>query len=149
MYLVRPNLREVNTWHDLIAPNASTAADNWSWDSLLVALKKSENFTPPISAVESVAGMQYENSSHCTNGPLQASYLAKYGIVTILQRRTHLFCSMVPVPGTWFPTMQAAGIPISARSLPPPLSTQPTGLGPTLVPRTSTPPSLEPTPTSW
>ena len=76
MYLVRPNSVEVNAWHDLIAPNGTTAADNWSWNSLLAAMKKSENFTPPITAVQSVAGMQYQNSSHGTNGPLQASYPA-------------------------------------------------------------------------
>lgn len=98
MYLVRPNSAEVNAWHDLIAPNGTAAADNWSWDSLLAAMKKSENFTPPIAAVQSVAGMQYQRSSHGTNGPLQASYPAY----------------MVPVTETWLPTMQAAGIPISA-----------------------------------
>ena len=70
MYIVRPSAVQVNAWSKLISD------DTWSWDNLLSAMKKSETFTPPLSSVESTAGMQYKTSSRGSDGPLQATYPA-------------------------------------------------------------------------
>ncbi|KAF8959585.1 hypothetical protein BDZ97DRAFT_1666899 [Flammula alnicola] len=95
MYMVRPSSQEVNAWSSLIAPNDQTAANVWGWDNFFAALKKSENFTGPVAASSSVAGMQYTQSSHGTGGDLQTTYPAY----------------MVPVSGAWLSTLAAAGIP--------------------------------------
>lgn len=76
MYVIRPPTEQVNAWHDLIASDDATAAAPWSWDSFFAAMKKTETFTPPVDAAESVAGIQYTASSHGTSGDLHTTYPA-------------------------------------------------------------------------
>lgn len=95
MYLVRPTKLEVNTWQSMISSDDSAAASNWSWDSFFAALKKSETFTPPTSAIKSTADIQYDASSHGTNGPLHYSYPG------------YTFSAV----GKWTPTLENIGIP--------------------------------------
>jgi choline dehydrogenase len=49
-------------------------AENWSWDSLYAAMKKSETFVPPDGAVVQDAGITWDASSHGTDGPIHMSY---------------------------------------------------------------------------
>lgn len=49
-------------------------ADNWSWQSLYAAMKKSETFTPPIDSVIQEAGITWDASTHGTSGPIHVSY---------------------------------------------------------------------------
>lgn len=49
-------------------------AENWSWDSFYAAMKKSETFTPPSSAVGQEADITWNAADHGTGGPIQASY---------------------------------------------------------------------------
>lgn len=74
MYLVRPSEIEINAWQALISSNDAEAASAWSWDSFFAASKKSETFTPPSPAIQAEAGIQYDESSHGTDGPLHYSY---------------------------------------------------------------------------
>ena len=69
MYLVRPSALEVNEWSSLVE-NGSI----WNWDNLFVDMKKSETYTAPDSAVQSVVSISVNKSSHGTDGPIQASY---------------------------------------------------------------------------
>lgn len=49
-------------------------AENWSWDSLFAAMKKSETFTPPTTAIAEEADISWDASSHGTSGPIHMSY---------------------------------------------------------------------------
>ena len=46
MYLVRPAAPELDAWAAMLASDPSTApgADNWNWESMFEAMKKSETF---------------------------------------------------------------------------------------------------------
>ncbi|KXN90306.1 Oxygen-dependent choline dehydrogenase [Leucoagaricus sp. SymC.cos] len=92
MYLIRPHEIEVNAWHDMISSQPD--ADQWTWDRLFAAMKKSEVFTPPTDDVAKTAGIQYNADSHGTTGPVHHSYPGY----------------MVPVSQNWLPTLEAAGI---------------------------------------
>lgn len=75
LYLVRPSQIEYDTWANLIqSQDDGAGAKAWSWDEHYPFMKKSENYTPPISDVESVLNTAYNLSSHGTDGPLHASY---------------------------------------------------------------------------
>lgn len=74
MYLIRPHQTEVNAWHDLVASQPD--ADQWTWDNLFAAMKKSENFTPPSDASVKTAGIEWNADSHGTSGHVHASYPA-------------------------------------------------------------------------
>ncbi|KAF9477068.1 mala s 12 allergen [Pholiota conissans] len=97
MYMVRPPSAQVNAWRDLIAPNDAAAADVWGWDKFFTALKKTESFTAPTDDSEKTAGMKYQASSHGTSGNLHVTYPGY----------------MVPVTGSWLPSLAAAGVSIS------------------------------------
>ncbi|KIK05285.1 GMC oxidoreductase [Laccaria amethystina LaAM-08-1] len=91
MFIVRPSAVQVNAWSKLISD------DTWSWDNLPSAMKKSETFTPPLSSIQSTAGMQYQTSSGGSDGPLQPTYPAY----------------MVPITTNWLPTLNSPRIPTS------------------------------------
>ncbi|TFK66159.1 GMC oxidoreductase [Pluteus cervinus] len=95
MYLVRPSEVEVNAWQNLIAPTDSQAAAAWSWPEFFQATKKVETFTPPTPDVQSAAGIQFNQDSQGTQGPMHASYPG----------------FMIDTVGTWLPSLQAIGIP--------------------------------------
>ncbi|KIK01659.1 GMC oxidoreductase [Laccaria amethystina LaAM-08-1] len=79
----RPSKRsQVSVWSKLISD------DTWSWDN------------PPISSVESTAGMQFKTSSRGSDGPLQATYPAY----------------MVPITTNRLPTLNSTGIPASSNA---------------------------------
>lgn len=74
MYLVRPAAEEANVWANLIASDDSTAAASWEWDSLSAAMRKSETFTAPSSAIQEEAAILYNASTFGSSGPLHCSY---------------------------------------------------------------------------
>ena len=49
-------------------------ANAWSWDGHFPFMKKSETYSPPVQAVQSVLNVEYNLDSHGSNGPLHASY---------------------------------------------------------------------------
>ncbi|TFK37403.1 alcohol oxidase [Crucibulum laeve] len=100
MYLVRPSELEINAWKSLISEDDSSAANSWGWDQFFAAMKKSENFTPPLDEVQKVAGIKYDASNHGSDGPVHATYPAY----------------MVPLVGNWLPTLETAGIPAAEDS---------------------------------
>ncbi|KAF8999266.1 hypothetical protein BDQ17DRAFT_1328350 [Cyathus striatus] len=94
MYWVRPSVDEINAWKDMIAADNSSGTDAWGWDSFYAAMKKSENFTPPVDDVQKAAGINYDTSAHGSTGPLHSTYPGY----------------MVPLVGNWLPSLNAAGI---------------------------------------
>ncbi|GBE82510.1 alcohol oxidase [Sparassis latifolia] len=95
MYLVRPSQIEIDAWAALVSPsdNGSSAAA-YQWDNFFAALKKTETFTPPSSAIQQDADIQFNTASHGTSGPLHYSYPG-------------FEFSQV---GSWTPTLAAAGV---------------------------------------
>lgn len=69
LYYVRHSKREQNTWNDLIG-------GGWDWDSFLSAMKKSENFSPPLRSIARAENIEYESSSHGHNGPIHTTWPA-------------------------------------------------------------------------
>lgn len=72
LYLNRPGEIEINAWKDLLGD--MDGADNWSWDSLFAAMKKSETFTPPTADMAQQAGIEWDAADHGTTGPIHHSY---------------------------------------------------------------------------
>ncbi|OCT44572.1 hypothetical protein CLCR_05517 [Cladophialophora carrionii] len=73
LYMNRPGEIEVNAWQAMLGD--MKGADNWSWDSLYAAMKKSEAFSAPIDAsVQKEAGITFNTASHGTQGPIHMSY---------------------------------------------------------------------------
>ncbi len=72
MYMNRPGEIEVNAWQVMLGD--MDGADNWSWDSLFAAMKKSETFGPPTQEIAQEAGITYDASSHGSHGPIHMSY---------------------------------------------------------------------------
>lgn len=58
--------------------NGMDGADNWSWDSLYAAMKKSETFVPPSGAIAQEADITWDAASRGTSGPIRASYPGLY-----------------------------------------------------------------------
>lgn len=76
LYLTRPGEIEVNAWSGMLG--GMDGAENWSWDSLYAAMKKSETFTPPSAAIAQEADITWNAASRGTSGPIQASYPGLY-----------------------------------------------------------------------
>ncbi|WFD03091.1 hypothetical protein MOBT1_001780 [Malassezia obtusa] len=90
LYYVRHSRIEQNVWNDL-------AGGGWDWDTLLSAMKKSENFSPPRKSVGNAEHIQYESGSHGHNGPIHTSWPA---------------VSYAPI-GAFIESAQSVGIPIN------------------------------------
>lgn len=69
LYYVRHSDIEQNAWADLIGDQ-----ENWNWQGMLDAMKKSETFTPPNQATTSMFSVPYDAASHGTQGPLHVSF---------------------------------------------------------------------------
>ncbi|TKY85547.1 hypothetical protein EX895_005709 [Sporisorium graminicola] len=69
LYYVRHSDIEQNAWADLINDE-----QDWTWDKMLDAMKKSESFTPATQATTSRFSVPYQASSHGTDGPVHVSY---------------------------------------------------------------------------
>ncbi|KAI0258904.1 GMC oxidoreductase [Gloeopeniophorella convolvens] len=95
MYSVRPSQIELDAWPALSAPGDSSASGKWGWQAMLAAMKKSETFVSPSSAVQQAADINYDVSSHGSNGPLYTSFPGY----------------IVPLVGSWAPTLAALGVP--------------------------------------
>ncbi|KIW61712.1 hypothetical protein PV05_01802 [Exophiala xenobiotica] len=95
MYMNRPGEIEVNAWQVMLGD--MDGADNWSWDSLFAAMKKSETFGPPTQEIAQEAGITYDASSHGSHGPIHMSYPG------------YTF----PLVGQWSEAMENVGIPVS------------------------------------
>ncbi|KIY44082.1 GMC oxidoreductase [Fistulina hepatica ATCC 64428] len=74
LYYVRPTSPEVDAWKNLMTSDDSAAAQFWEWDSFSAAMQKAENFSVPISSVQTVADISYNAETYGTDGPLHASY---------------------------------------------------------------------------
>ena len=72
LYLTRPGQIEVDAWQDLL--DGMDGADNWSWDALYTAMKKSEAFSPPASNITQEAGITWDSSTRGAQGAIHASY---------------------------------------------------------------------------
>ncbi|EXJ74799.1 uncharacterized protein A1O5_01495 [Cladophialophora psammophila CBS 110553] len=73
MYLNRPGEIEVNAWQDMLGD--MDGAENWSWESMYAAMKKSETFSPPVdSSIQQEAAITYNPASHGSQGPIHMSY---------------------------------------------------------------------------
>lgn len=68
----RPGEIEVDAWKNMLGD--MDGADNWSWDSLFAAMKKSETFSPPTQEIAQEAAITYDTSSHGSKGPIHMSY---------------------------------------------------------------------------
>lgn len=95
MYLVRPSHGEINAWQQLIASDDNDAATRWGWIEMYDAMRKSENFTPPINSVGQVGNIRWDASTHGNSGPMSVSYP---GI-------------MMSLVGNWTSSLNAIGIP--------------------------------------
>lgn len=75
LYLVRPSQIEYDAWAGLMkSQDNGVDANAWSWDGHFPFMKKSETYSPPVQAVQSVLNVEYNLDSHGSNGPLHASY---------------------------------------------------------------------------
>ncbi|KAE8218863.1 hypothetical protein CF319_g7334 [Tilletia indica] len=109
LYMVRSSKIESDLW-----AGYTGAQDRFSWDTgLLPAMKKSESFSPPTSAVlQSVPSTQFNADSHGTNGPIHATWPAtSYPIVeAYLQTLNNIGVPLNPDPdsgnswGTFYAT---------------------------------------------
>lgn len=72
LYLTRPSQIEIDAWRSMLGD--MPGADNWSWESLYAAIKKSETFTPADDAVVQEAAITWNAASHGTNGPVHMSW---------------------------------------------------------------------------
>lgn len=78
MYMVRASQQEFDAWGSLIG-----APDQWGWDSMFAAMKKSEVFQEPAADVKSmVPSLQYNAASHGTSGNIKTGWPAvEYSMV--------------------------------------------------------------------
>lgn len=75
LYLVRPSKIEYDAWGSLMqSQDNGDGASAWAWDGHYPYMKKSENYTPPVEAVQSIVNLEYNLDNHGSNGPLHASY---------------------------------------------------------------------------
>ncbi|CAL1700471.1 unnamed protein product [Somion occarium] len=93
MYSVRPSKIEVDAWAGMIP-----GGDDWNWNSLFAAMKKSETFTEPSAEIKTEGAIMYDKSSHGFDGPLHSSYPG----------------FILPIVGNWTATLEGIGIPRTA-----------------------------------
>lgn len=72
LYYVRHSEVEQNAWGNLIGDR-----DEWGWERMLEAMKKSESFTPPSEATTGMFNVPYDAASHGMDGPVQVSFPQK------------------------------------------------------------------------
>ena len=91
MYLVRPSQVEMNAWQQLVASGDSDAAVRWGWTEMYDAMKKSENFIPPINSVGRVGNIRWNASTHGSGGPMAVSYpgMCIFPVLSLTHRETH------------------------------------------------------------
>ncbi|KIY01127.1 uncharacterized protein Z520_02679 [Fonsecaea multimorphosa CBS 102226] len=93
MYLNRPGEIEINAWQDMLGD--MDGAENWSWDAMFAAMKKSETFSPPVDAsIQQEAAITYNPASHGSQGPIHMSYPG----------------FTMPLVGAWSSTANNAGV---------------------------------------
>ncbi|THH10604.1 hypothetical protein EW145_g1185 [Phellinidium pouzarii] len=93
LYAVRPSQLEFDTWSSLL--DGADGADAWNWENTLAAMKKSETFNAPSSAMASVDTLEFNAGSHGTKGPLHVSW-PDY---------------MLPIISNWSSTLSNVGVP--------------------------------------
>ncbi|KAG8951897.1 hypothetical protein FRC04_005589 [Tulasnella sp. 424] len=95
MYMVRPSSLEMDTFSKILG--GMDGATAWGWDSMFLAMKKSETFSPPSADIQSEGNILYNAADHGTSGPLHTSFPG----------------FLLPLVGQWTATLQAIGIPAS------------------------------------
>jgi choline dehydrogenase len=95
LYLTRPGEAEIEAWNGMLA--GVEGQDNWTWDTMFAAMKKSQTFTAPSSAIASQAAITWNTASQGTDGPISASYPGM----------------MLDMVGDWCTSNAAAGVPTS------------------------------------
>ncbi|KAK0569972.1 hypothetical protein OC861_000422 [Tilletia horrida] len=95
LYMVRSSKIESDLW-----ASYTNASDRFGWDNgMLPAMKKSESFSPPTSAVmSSVPSTQFNPASHGTDGPIHATWPA----------------TSYPIVQAFLTTMSNLGVPLSS-----------------------------------
>lgn len=71
LYYVRHSRIEQDAWASLNGNDG-----RWGWDNMLAHMQKSEHFRTPVSSVANQAHIQYDASSHGTNGPIGTTWPA-------------------------------------------------------------------------
>ncbi|SOV07917.1 related to Glucose oxidase [Ustilago sp. UG-2017a] len=71
LYYVRHSEIEQDVWAGLIGEGEG---ERWRWASMLEAMKKSEVFTPPNQATIRATGVEWDQDSHGTDGPVHVSF---------------------------------------------------------------------------
>ncbi|KAN0059670.1 hypothetical protein ACQY0O_008242 [Thecaphora frezii] len=74
LYYVRHSEIEQNAWANL---NGQGPDDTWGWNNMFKAMMKSEKFTPPTQDVLDIVDIQYDASSHGTNGSIHTTWPGK------------------------------------------------------------------------
>jgi choline dehydrogenase len=73
MYMNRPGEIEVNAWQAMLGD--MDGADDWSWNSMYAAMKKSEAFSRPVNAqIQQEADIMFNAASHGMSGPIHTTY---------------------------------------------------------------------------
>ncbi|WFD20186.1 hypothetical protein MCAP1_002430 [Malassezia caprae] len=69
MYYIRPNSKEHHAWANMIGDTKT-----WGWNAMLKTYKKFENYVHPTDDVAKSDHIEWDDSSHGTDGPLYVSY---------------------------------------------------------------------------
>ncbi|KAF9035585.1 hypothetical protein BJ165DRAFT_1533570 [Panaeolus papilionaceus] len=74
-YFICPSVEELDTWKDTIAPEGDmTTTAIWDWDNMFTNMKKAGNLTVPDANIVRVMDIQYDASTHWSDGPMRVSY---------------------------------------------------------------------------
>ncbi|KAF7299908.1 Choline dehydrogenase [Mycena chlorophos] len=84
---------EYDAWNTL--QNGAEGAEDWGWNAMQTAIKKSETFTPMDDANAATFDVLHDSSAHGNDGPIQSSFSS--------YQFSHL--------ATWIPTMMSMGLP--------------------------------------
>ncbi|KAF7318626.1 Choline dehydrogenase [Mycena chlorophos] len=84
---------EYDAWNTL--QNGAEGAEDWGWNAMQTAIKKSETFTPMDDANAATFDVLHDSSAHGSDGPIQSSFSS--------YQFSHL--------STWIPTMMSMGLP--------------------------------------
>ena len=69
LYYIRQDKHQQNLWASLIGDY-----DNWGWDNMLRAMKKSEHFQGPKASIQRKNHIEYNDGSHGHQGPVFTSW---------------------------------------------------------------------------
>ncbi|THU82406.1 hypothetical protein K435DRAFT_784636 [Dendrothele bispora CBS 962.96] len=95
MYLVRPSKVEIDAWAQMASSGNSGSSSPWAWDSFYAAMKKAETFDAPSDDIKNTAGIDYNENSYGTDGPIHWGYPG----------------FTFPILSNWSPALSSLGVP--------------------------------------